>query len=52
MRTTPKAVYSPTEIESKDLLEPDRLKAIKNVHAYQAEMKVWRDIKVKGKPFK
>jgi hypothetical protein len=42
-------VHIPTEAELKDLLKADGLKAIKNLRAYQAETKDWRDKKVKGK---
>jgi hypothetical protein len=51
VRTTTEDIYNPTEAESKNLLELVRLKAIKNLHAYQAEMKAWRDKKVKEKTF-
>jgi hypothetical protein len=50
-RTTTEVVPSPTKEESKDLLESDRLKAVKNLHDYQVDMKVWRDKKVKEKVF-
>jgi hypothetical protein len=30
-RTRSEASYSPTEVESKDLMEPERMKAIKNL---------------------
>jgi hypothetical protein len=39
MRTRPEAIHSLTEVESKDMLKPERMKAIKNLHAYQAETK-------------
>jgi hypothetical protein len=45
VRTMSEAVYSPTE----DMLEPNRLKAIKILHAYQTKMKAWRDKNVKEK---
>jgi hypothetical protein len=45
------AIPSPIEGESKDLLETDRLKAVENLSNYQAEMKAWRDKKVKEKTF-
>jgi L-lactate utilization protein LutB len=38
-RTTAEVVHSPTEAESKDLLESDRLKMIKNLDAYQDKTK-------------
>jgi hypothetical protein len=33
-RTKAEAVYSPTKTESKDLLEPECMKAIKNLQSY------------------
>jgi hypothetical protein len=50
-RTMTEVVPSPTKEESKDLLESDRLKAVKNLHDYQVDTKVWRDKKVKEKVF-
>jgi hypothetical protein len=50
-RTTAEVVHSPTEAESKDLLESDRLKMIKNLDAYQDKTKSCRDKKVKEKAF-
>jgi hypothetical protein len=43
------AIHNPTETESKDLLEPECMKAIKNLQSYQNETRVWRDKKVKLK---
>jgi hypothetical protein len=43
------AISSPIEVESKDLLEPERMRVIKNLHAYQVEMRARRDKKVKEK---
>jgi hypothetical protein len=34
------------------LIEPERMKAIKNLHAYQNEMRPWRNKKVKEKIIK
>jgi hypothetical protein len=48
-RTNAKAVYSPTEAESKDLLEPKRMKAVENLQSYQNETKAWSDKKVRLK---
>jgi hypothetical protein len=48
-RTKAEVVPSPIEEESKDLLESDRLKAVKKLHAYQAKTKAWREQKVKQK---
>jgi hypothetical protein len=45
-RTKAEATYSPTEAESKDLLEPERMKAVENLQSYQNEMRAWRDKKV------
>jgi hypothetical protein len=42
-RTRPEAIHSPMEAESKDLIEPERMKA------YQDEMMASRDKKVKEK---
>jgi hypothetical protein len=39
-------------VEEKDLLEPDKLKAITNLKKYQEETRAWRDPKVKPKQFK
>jgi hypothetical protein len=39
MRTRPEAIHSLTEVESKDMLKPERMKAIENLHTYQAETK-------------
>jgi hypothetical protein len=46
-RTRLEAVYSPTKAESKDLLEPERKKAVENLQSYQNETRAWRDKKVK-----
>jgi hypothetical protein len=43
------AISSPIEVESKDLLEPKRMRVIKNLHAYQVKMRARRDKKVKEK---
>jgi hypothetical protein len=51
-RTMSDVVHRPTEVESKDLLQSDRLKAVENLHTYQAEMNAWRDKKEKEKAFK
>jgi hypothetical protein len=48
-RTWLEAIYSPTEVDSKDLLEPERMKAVDNLQSYQNEMRAWRDKKVKQK---
>jgi hypothetical protein len=48
-RTSTEAIYCPTEAESKDLLKPERMKAIENLQSYQRETKAWRDKKVKLK---
>jgi hypothetical protein len=42
----------PNEVEEKDLLESDRLKAVTNLEKYQTEIRAWRDPKVKLKEFK
>jgi hypothetical protein len=38
-RTKTEVIYKPTKAGSKDLLELDRLKAVEDLHAYQAKMK-------------
>jgi hypothetical protein len=48
-RTRAEATYSPTEAESKDLLEPECMKAVENLQSYQNETRAWRDKKVKPK---
>jgi hypothetical protein len=48
-RTRAQAIFSPNEAESKDLLEPERMKAVENLESYQNETKAWRDKKVKQK---
>jgi hypothetical protein len=48
-RTRAEAIHNPTEAESKDLLELEHMKAIKNLQSYQNEMRVWRDKKLKLK---
>jgi hypothetical protein len=48
-RTRTEATYSPSEAESKDLLEPERMKAVENLQCYQNETRAWRDKKVKPK---
>jgi hypothetical protein len=48
-KTNTEAIYSPTKTESKDLLESECTKAIKNLKSYQKERKAWRDKKVKLK---
>jgi hypothetical protein len=48
-RTRTKATYSPSEAESKDLLEAERKKAVENSQCYQNETRAWRDKKVKSR---
>jgi hypothetical protein len=48
-RTKTEATYSPSEAESKDLVEPEHMKAVENLQSYQNETKAWRDKKVKLK---
>jgi hypothetical protein len=48
-RTRTEATYSPSEAESKDLLEPERMKEMENLQCYQNETRAWRDMKVKPK---
>jgi hypothetical protein len=48
-RTKMEATYSPSEAESKDLLEPEWMKAVENLQSYQNETRAWRNKKVKLK---
>jgi hypothetical protein len=48
-RTRAEATYSPTEAESKDLLDPECMKAVENLQSYQNKIRAWRDKKVKPK---
>jgi hypothetical protein len=47
LRTRTDVPSCPSELEEKDLLKPDRLKAVANLQKYEEETKVWRDLKVK-----
>jgi hypothetical protein len=47
LRTVAEVPTCPSEAEDKDLLEPDRLKGVANLHKYQEETRAWRDLKVK-----
>jgi hypothetical protein len=47
LRTRTDVPSCPSELEEKDLHEPDRLKAVANLQKYEEETKVWRDLKVK-----
>jgi hypothetical protein len=51
LRTTAEAPPCPNEVEEKDLLEPERLKAVTNLQKYQHETRNWRDPKVKKRDF-
>jgi hypothetical protein len=51
-RTRVEATYSPTEAKSKDLLEHEHMKAVKNLQSYQNETQAWRGKKVKPKHIK
>jgi hypothetical protein len=51
-RTRMEATYSPSEAESKDLLELECMKAVENLQSYQNETRAWRDKKVKPKHIK
>jgi hypothetical protein len=46
-RTKTDATNSPSEVESKDLLEPEFMKAVENLQYYQNKTKAWGDKKVK-----
>jgi hypothetical protein len=47
--TRTEATYSPSEAESKDLLEPECMKAVENLQCYHNKTRAWRDKKVKPK---
>jgi hypothetical protein len=47
--TKAKVIHSPTEAESKYLLEPERMKAVENLQSYQNGTRAWREKKVKQK---
>jgi hypothetical protein len=49
VRTRTEVTYSPSEAESIDLLEPERMKVVENLQCYQNETRAWRDKKVKPK---
>jgi hypothetical protein len=44
-RTKAEAIYSPNEAETKDLLEPECMKVVKNLQPYQNKTRAWRDKK-------
>jgi hypothetical protein len=44
-RTKAETIYNPTEVESKDRLESERMKAIDNLRSYQNEIGACRDKK-------
>jgi hypothetical protein len=48
-RTKTQAMYRLSEAKCKDLLELERMKAVKNLQSYQSEIRAWRDKKVKLK---
>jgi hypothetical protein len=52
LRATTDSTPCPSEVDDKDLLESDRLKAVTNLEKYQEEIRAWRDPKVKLKQFK
>jgi hypothetical protein len=43
-RTKTEATYRTSKAESKDLLEPERKKVVKNLQSYQNETRAWRDL--------
>jgi hypothetical protein len=49
--TTIEAPSCPNEADEKDLLEPERLKAVTNLRRYQDETRNWMDPKVKKREF-
>jgi hypothetical protein len=48
-RTKIEVIYNPSKVESKDLLEPECMKAVENLQSYQNETKAQRAKKVKLK---
>jgi hypothetical protein len=48
-RTRAETTYNPIEAESKDLLQPERMKAVDNLQSYQNKTSAWRDKKLKKK---
>jgi hypothetical protein len=50
-RTTTEVHACPTKAEDKDLLEPDRFKAVDSLQKYEDETRAWRDPKVKLREF-
>jgi hypothetical protein len=42
-RTNMEAIHSPSEAESKDLFEPERMMAVEKLQSYQNETKAWRE---------
>jgi hypothetical protein len=48
-RTNTEVIHNPSEAESKDMLEPKRMKAVENLQSYQNETKACRDKKSKAK---
>jgi hypothetical protein len=48
-RTKMEATYRPSEVELKELLEPERMKVVDNLQSYQNETRAWRDTKATPK---
>jgi hypothetical protein len=48
-RTRTEATYSPSKVESKDLLGSERTIAVENLQSYKNEIRAWSDKKVKPK---
>jgi hypothetical protein len=48
-RTKMENMYSPSDSESKDLLEPECMKVVKSLQSYKNETRAWRYKKVKLK---
>jgi hypothetical protein len=51
-RTRAEVIHNPTEAESKDLIEPERMKAVENLQSYQNETIACRDKKSKAKAYR
>jgi hypothetical protein len=50
-RTSAETIHNPTEAESKELLEAERMKVVKNLQSYQNKIRAWRDKKSKAKAY-
>jgi hypothetical protein len=44
-RTRAETIHNPIKAESKDMLEPEHMKAVEDLQSNQNEMRAWRDKK-------